>query len=625
MPEFIIGNKTITLRPTDIIGSGAEADIYRKGGAAYKLFKPPTHRDFALQPAEQAMAKRRIDEHQHKLPAFPRGLPSRVIVPEELVRDPTGRIVGYRMHLVENGEILFLFSDRDFRDRGVPDDRVRDIFLDLHRTIEGVHQHQVVLGDFNDLNVLVKGTEAYVIDADSVQFAPFEARMFTQTFVDPLLCEQHPTGPGLILARPYSSGADWYSYLVMLMRSLLYVGPYGGGYRPKDPQKRLPHDLRPLKRITVFDSEVIYPKPSRHFKILPDDLLEHFERVFRSDLRGTPPASLIENLRFTTCNACGTVHARHACPHCFGITPIALKEVYTGDVRAVKVFETSGSIVFATLQRGTLHYLYHENDAFWREDARRVVGGPLEPRICFCTSADKTIFGRGGQCLVFSATASESISVDSYGLLPLIDANGQHIFFARSGGLERIGSLGVQYLERIGDVLENQTLFWVGDELGFGFYRAAELSNFFVFRPAHRGVNDSVLLPPVRGQLVDATCYFATTRIWFFTTTQEGGQTINRCFLLNEQGMLLGKDQAILGDGSWLGSLRGHCVAQDFLLAPTDDGVVRVALRGCQLGVVKEYPSTHRFVDASSHLFLNHEGLYVQGRHAIWRLTLGSP
>ncbi|MDO8408071.1 MAG: serine/threonine-protein kinase [bacterium] len=629
MPEFTIAGKTITLRPAYVIGSGCEADIYRESGAAYKIFKSPMHPDYALAPAEQDMAKRRIKEHQKKLPSFPQGLPARVITPEELVRDKGGQIAGYRMGLVEGAEVLLLYGDRDFRERGVPDERIRDIFLDLHKTVEGVHEKRVVFGDFNDLNVLVKGTEAHVIDADSMQFGPYLARMFTQTFVDPLLCEKtvsvrDPTKSELMLVRPYTVNADWYSYLVMLMRSLLFVGPYGGVYRPKNPQKRISHDLRPLKRITVFDSEVVYPKPARHFKTLPDDLLDYFDQVFRKDLRGTPPVSLIENLRFTMCNICGAVHARTVCPNCVGTTPIAVKEIHTGTVRGTKVFE-GGAVLFAVMQKGALRYLYHHDGAFLREGRQKVVTGPLNPSIRYRINGSRTIFGRGGQGIVFGGPTQESISVDAYGLLPLIDANAEYIFYAESGALQRIGGLGVQYPERVGDVLANQTLFWTGDTLGFGFYRAAELSNFFVFRPAHKGINDSVQLPPIRGQLVDSTCCFADRRIWFFTATQEGGKTIHRCFLLDEHGVLLGQAEALAGDGSWLGHVRGACATHDFLLVSTDDGVVRVALEGGTLGVVKEYSDTHRFVDGASHLFLNHEGLYVVQRHDIWRLTIGSP
>lgn len=625
MTDFFVGGKKLALRPNDAIGAGGEATIYQKGAWAYKIFKPATHPDFAGMPAAQATARARIKEHQKKLHAFPARLPPRVIVPQELVLDGEGKIAGYRMSAVEGADVLFLYCDKDYRERGVPDDQVRGILLDLAKTIEGVHGAQAVLGDFNDLNVLVKGTEAYVIDADSMQFGPYLARMFTQTFVDPLLCDRHPTDAGLVLARPYTADADWYSYLVMVMRALLFVGPYGGVYRPKDPGKRVAPDLRPLSRITIFDPEVVYPKPARHFKILPDALLDYFDRVFRKDERGVPPMPLLEELRFTTCGSCGTLHARTLCPNCVGVTPAGVTEIHTGSAHGVKVFEADGPILAAALQSGTLRFLYHEGGAFRREDGRDVVRGPLDPSVRYRISRERTVFARGGHCVVFGGLAPEQFSVDPYGLVPQVDANADAIFFAKGGALSRIGALGADFPERIGDVLERQTQFWVGPSLGFGFYRAAELSNFFVFRPLRRGLYDSVALPPIRGQLIEAWCTFAEKRIWFFTATQEAGQTIHRSYLIDESGTLIAQAGAAAGDGSWLGRIGGASAAYDFLVVPTDDGVVRVGPSGSALGVAKEYPDTHRFVDAASRLFLAREGLYAVRRHDIWRLTIGSP
>ena len=147
---------------------------------------------------------------------------------------------------------------------------VLQIFKDLHGTVMGIHGKQVVIGDFNDLNVLVKGTEAYMVDADSFQFGRFPCRVFTARFVDPLLCDPKSHSP--MLVKPHNSESDWYAYAVMLMQCLLYVDPYGGVYIPKDRAKKIPHPQRPLKRVTIFNPEVRYPKPAVHYNVLPDDL-----------------------------------------------------------------------------------------------------------------------------------------------------------------------------------------------------------------------------------------------------------------------------------------------------------------------------------------------------------------
>ena len=627
MPEYFVGNRTVNLRPTDVIGKGGEADIYRKGGEAYKIFKTPSHPDLAGFPDLQRETKGRIAEHQRKLPSFPKNLPSHVTVPGELIRDRSGQIAGYVMNFIDDTEVLFRYGERGFREQGISDDTMRSILIDLYKTVEGIHKHRdnVVIGDFNDLNVLVKGTGAHIIDADSMQFGIFPARMFTIKFVDPLICDPKASSP--IMVRPHSSDTDWYAYLIMLMQSFLYVGPYGGVYRPVDKKKIIPHDARSLKRITVFEPEVIYPRPARHYKILPDDLLHYFEQVFKKDKRGVPPLSLVENLRFTTCAKCGVLHARGVCPDCVGVTPSMVKEVHIGKVKGTKVFETSGRILFATMQDGALRYLYHESEAYRREGNSVVVNASLDPFIRFRIRGGDTLLARGGQCLVFEESsggvkAPTTLSVGSYGSLPLIDANDSNIFYVDGDGLYSSSDLGLEFREKVGDVLPNQTLFWVGDKMGFGFYRAAELSMYFVFRPGHRGLNDSVNLPGIRGQLVDSTCIFGPDKAWFFTTTQEGSKAVNRCCVVDSKGALVGTALGVPGDGSWLGKIRGACAAQDFLLVPTDDGVVRVASQGNSLSVVKEYPDTRRFVDAESNLFLSKEGLMVVRRHDVWRLVI---
>lgn len=623
MASFAVGSKKVSLQPTDVAASGGEADIYVKSGQAFKIFKTPNHPDLSGSKEGQAAALARISEHQHKLRAFPRNLPSRVIAPQELVLDSKGLVAGYRMPFLANAEVLYKYAERSFRDQGISDETTLAAIADLHRTVDGVHKAGAVIGDFNDLNVLVKDREAYLIDADSMQFGPYLTQVFTAKFVDPLNCDPHASVP--MLVRPHTANSDWYAYLVMLMQVLLFVGPYGGVYRPADITKNMPPDSRPLKRVTIFDPEVVYPKPARHYGILPDALLDYFQQVFTKDLRGIPPLPLIEGIRFTTCTKCGAAHARNVCPSCMQVTKTMQKEIHTGSVVGTKVFAADGVILYATLQDGVLRYLYHEDGKYKREGNRTVLPSPLE-QSRYRIRGDDTLFARGNQAFVFpKAGAPSSISVESYGQLPLVDANGSRIFYAEGGALKRTTDLGLEYPERIGDVLPNQTLFWVGDTLGFGFYRAAELSNFFVFRTRSKGINDSVKLPSIKGQLIDSMCYFSDSHIWFLTSTKEGQQTYNRCYLLSDKGEVLGEAQASPGDGSWLGTIRGKFAAGDFLLAPTDDGVVRVSNDTGSLIVAKEYPDTKRFVDSDSRLFAASGGLLVVGRHDIWRLIIGTP
>src|SRR3989338_7033947 len=248
--DVYLKGKRIRLTPNMLVGQGGEADIYNIGnGQVLKVYKPPTHPDFAGMPELQKAASARLNEHQKKLRQFPRGLPDTVITPQELVTDKTGAtIVGYTMRFIDQAEVLARLNERSFRSQ-VPSQITKERVIDLHHTVSKVHKLGVVIADFNDLNALMKGDKVYLVDADSMQFGPYFSLLYTEKFVDPLLCDANAVRP--ILITPHNTDSDWYAYAVMLMEAFLMVDPYGGVYRPKG-KPTIVHTSRPLKRITVF-------------------------------------------------------------------------------------------------------------------------------------------------------------------------------------------------------------------------------------------------------------------------------------------------------------------------------------------------------------------------------------
>ncbi|MBI4142844.1 hypothetical protein HY480_03155 [Candidatus Uhrbacteria bacterium] len=620
--DVIIGGKRTRIATKNPKGSGGEAEIFDIGGGRVaKLFKPPTHPDYTGLPAEQEGARTRIATHQRKLRQFPKGLPPHVVAPVDLVEDTAGKVIGYTMPFLANADLLRQFAMKSFRMAGVPNDRVVAILRNLHGTVDAIHRAGVVIADFNDLNVLVRGDEAYCIDADSFQYGSYFTRTFTAQFVDPLLCDA--TLAKLMLTKPHTAASDWYAFAIMLMQSFLFVGPYGGVYQPKDPKRQLAIDARPLKRITVFHPEVRYPKPAIPYGVLPDDLLQYLHRVFEKDDRGTFPALLLENLRWTTCTQCGASHARAMCPVCAHAAPAAIREtaVVRGTVTATRVFRTSGIILHATMQNGELRWVYHETDAFRREDRSVVLAGALDPQLRYRILGGATLIAKDGTVATLAPNAAlQTLAVDQYrGTLPVFDTNASHAYWNANGQLLRDGAIAS---ERIGDVLPEQTLFWVGSAFGFGFYRAGELLTAFVFDAEHRGINDTVQLVPIRGHLLDATCAFTDQRCWFFTATAFGGKTIHRATVIRRDGTIEVTAEADADDGSWLGTIRGKAAAGNFLLAATDDGIVRVESNQGTLATTKTFPDTEPFVDAGSQLFPGKQGLYVVGRNEILLLKI---
>src|SRR6476620_1519156 len=156
--DVYINGKKIRADPKKAIGKGGEADIFQIDQTqALKLFKPPTHPDYQTLPQEQQAARDRLQLHQQKLPHFPRNLPPRVIAPAALATNKEGKtILGYTMPLLNGTDALLRYSERSFRQKGISTQTVVQIFQDLYDTVSKLHFQQVIIGDFNDLNVLVQ-------------------------------------------------------------------------------------------------------------------------------------------------------------------------------------------------------------------------------------------------------------------------------------------------------------------------------------------------------------------------------------------------------------------------------------------------------------------------------------
>jgi len=613
MEVFIGGNKT-RLTPSMSIGKGGEADIYRVGDLAVKIFKAPNHPDFNGNSLDMENARLRIEEHQKKLREFPTNLPGQVVRPIDLVMDRTEKtVLGYTMRMLDNAEVLLRYSERSFRQPLVNNGVVAAIFQDVYNAVRGIHAAQVVLGDFNDLNVMVADSKIHIIDADSFQFGQFFCKVYTERFVDPLNCNPHEKRP--ILVRPHGPQSDWYAFNVMLFRSLLLCDPYGGVYRPQGKAPTITHTERPLHRITVFNKDVKYPKPSIPFSLLSDEILQHFHRVFEKDERIEFPVELLHNFRWTKCLDCGTEHGRETCPVCKRAAPAAIKAVtiVKGTVSSTRIFATQGEIVFAASQHDKLLWIYKEGQDFYRETGIKILDGG--DRFRFRIQGSTTFAGRGNQV----SSVGETLRVDTFKGIPLFDVNERAKYWIYGGTLYRDGQLGQ---ERIGDVLASQTLFWVGPKFGFGFYRAGELNIAFVFNADKRGINDTVSIPPMRGHLIDATCYFTDKLCWFLTSLRYNGKDVNRCTVIDSGGKTVATQEADAGDGSWLSTIRGKCAVGGFLLSVTDEGIVRVEPDKATIAKTAEFPDTEQFVDSGCHLFPAKGGLYVVDRQEIRLLKI---
>ncbi len=568
MTTVYLEGKSRRLRPADLLAEGGEAEVYDlHDGTVVKWFKPPQHPDFAGDAQAQAQVADRLAEHQHKLRAFPAGLPSQVVTPRALAyADQAQRTVGgYRMTKVAGEPLHHLGEPRWRRDHAMSAADAAAPLLDLFDAVTALHQRGVVIGDFNDLNVLVDGHRAHLIDADSYQFDRFRCSMFSERFLDPRLCQGQ-----LVPAAPHDGDSDWFAFHVMVVRTLLLVGPWGGVYQPADPKARCTPAARPLRRISIFSPEVTLPRAAASPSALPDELHAHLADVFAGKRGGPPPRRLLAELRFARCHRCGLEHARRGCPTC----AVAAPRPPAGPA------VVAGKLVAQPLERATLL------------TALAAASAPV-PRP--------------------SPSAATSL------LAPMPDV------WLEAEALWRKTTLG---RERVGGVLAGQTWAWTSAacESGVGFYRAGGYTVGFVFNRGRGILDDRLRLPPLPGEVVAAHATLSAERAWLWITLARAGRLTTTAIVLDRAGAVLATlpelDPSSDPSLSWLAGAPGACAAGPYLFVPTDAGLVRVELCAGRLAVTRTFAETASFVCAADRLAIGPGAIDVLRRQDAIRLSL---
>ncbi len=625
MSTILVGGRTITLSPSQILGKGGEADVYAFGpDKAIKIYKDAGHPDLHGDPVAQQAAQARLTLYQDKLRLFPLSLPPAVVQPETLATDATGtRVVGYVMRRVRDAVPLARYADGAYRaHEHISVESILSLFQEMHATLSQLHQASVVVGDFNDHNVLVGPEGASFIDVDSYSVAPYHCGVFTARFADPLLCQEEQGE--MSLTRPFGPCSDWYAFMVLLLQSLLLVDPYGGVYVPPRAADRVPHDLRPLRRITIFDTHVRYPKRALPLAILPDDLRTLILRALHQDERISFPAALLDPALWTRCPSCSLQHGQKRCPTCqTQAQPTHSVRIISGTVRAEQVVQAPEGVLYATVQDGVLRYIVRQGGALVRENGQRLLLPGALRRVRF--SGERTLLGESGLVTIMPAPGqgeSVSIGVDDMGGAPAFDANARGAYWIVDGGLYRSTMIGPR---RLGSVVRAQTTFWVGPAFGIGYYRAGGLQGAFVFDADGGQLNDTVDLPLPSGRIEDIACACTDEYAWVFTTTTTGGRTINHCAIVDRCGRLVGRRHAPAGDDDWLGAIHGAYATGRALFVPTDRGVVRVDLDPASghLAQTRAFPDTEPFVARGHQLLGAPHGLYVISHNEITSLTIG--
>jgi len=631
--ELFLEQKKVRVTDADLLGEGGEARVYRHHDLALKVF----HR------VDAAKAQ--------KLEKFPRGLPSAVVGPVGLLWNAKGELAGYAMPAVKGAEEFARLSQRRWREGAVSNTSVQQLFANLAGVLGDVHRAGVVVGDFNDGNVLFRGEQPFLIDADSMQFAGLPCSVGHERFLDPRLY-----GVDLAAAPRFEPGSDWYAWSVLLFSSLLYVHPFGGIHKKHGTPLR-----RAEARVSVLRKDVAYPRHAVHFGVLPDEALAWFEAVFEKDERSPAPPQVL-GLKWSTC-ACGVSHARAVCPECQTLGPASVRQAIRSQGRctARTVFRTTGRILAAAM-RGGLRYVYEEGGVVRREDGTPVAVHPesaertaVHPESAERTavhpeSAERTavhpersrgmshlsateparagtrFFIAGASTWIADATgavtrtengrAVERTSTGLRNTVPVFAASSSVAYRTEADWLvdEVTGS-------RIGQILEGQTWMWAGERLGFGFYRAGNFTAGFLTTPGRAGLRE-VKLPHLKGRLVEADAVFDEAHVLLSCVLEVDGRETTFLFLFAADGTLVA-DASGPRSERMFANAHGRALLHGRVVAATDEGLLSLKVDGGRLVEGTLFADTEPFVSAGDELYPQPDGsLYAVGTREVLQLTL---
>jgi hypothetical protein len=612
-PVVYLRGQPVRLEDKDLLGTGGEAQVFEHAGQALKVFHPIPA---GLVGRERALQVVLLELKREKLACFPRTLPAGVVAPQELLLDHDGAVVGYTMPKVAGAEEVRMLANKRFREGVLTDDDVLTLFERLHDQLTALHAAGVVAGDLNDGNVLFRGLEPFLIDADSMQFGPYPCPVGHERTLDPQLY-----GVDLLAQPSFTELSDWYAFDVLLFSSLLYVHPYGG------VASRYPTLLRRAEAShSLLRDDVILPRAATMPQALTDDLLDRFHQTF-DESRRVPFDRKLLDVTFTVCTGCGLSHARSSCPACsVKVAGVAVPTVTVrGTCRETVIFETTGTILEAVMQ-GRLRYLVQEGGMVRREDGSPVLEEQRTLQTTFAIAGHRTWVARGRR--IVAVEHGKVVDMTSTG----VDASGRSTFAATDAGLLRTeGDWLLHHDEgrRVGRILDGQTRLWAQGPLAFGAYQAGRLFFGFLLHIGQGGVRDLPRMP-IDGRITDVRLYGDDHHALIAIASEAGGKVTHSLFLYDARGQLLGSLSGAPDDHPALATLGGKAVAGGKVLSASPEGLVLLSAArgrsgaGPRLHLTKTFPDSRDFVVGDVELQPGPGGtVYVVTPGLITQLSLG--
>ena len=253
-----VGETEITDK--DYIGAGGEAEIFKKGSLALKIFFDP----------KKAIEEKKMEE-LGKISA------QNVLKPLNRIFEKN-KPVGYTMNYLPNTDPICKLFTKSFKaNNNMTNNDIIDIVKHMQKTVKEIHAADCLVVDLNELNVMVDITKnySYFIDVDSYQTKSFHATAIMEAIRD-----------RLVKNNQWTQNSDWFSFAIIAFQMYIGIHPYKGvhpRYKPNEWTKRMDDN------VSVFDKQVSLPAVCNSFKVIPKKHLEWMKEVFQFNQRDIPP------------------------------------------------------------------------------------------------------------------------------------------------------------------------------------------------------------------------------------------------------------------------------------------------------------------------------------------------
>jgi len=623
------GRAPIDLEQKDVIGSGGEAIIYGFHSKALKIYRDPNR------------------DRSQKLEYFFRtkfSFPANIIAPEEPVYDKPsgGLIIGFQMRLLPAGcKPLAMLMRGDFCDQnGVTTLMKVKIFISLIKGLASIHQSgNVVVGDLNDQNEIFADLatgEVYWIDVDSWQMGGFPCMVGTEDYLSPDLYSIDLSKKPM-----FKPEHDYYSFTVLMFRTLLMAHPFGSGVH----KQYLSLFDRAKHGLSILDSSVRYPKKGKPKELLTDKLTEIFDQYLRRKRKDIFPVAELEAYGdlLVECQSCHLEYpaSRSNCPGC------AAKTIATAKVKAKiagcvcdVLIETSGRILWHQLVGNDLCVLAEEDGmtVLYRKPlnkpATRVELFKIIPDAEF-TMFDETLT----VCLDPTADEPELLLIDVSavpakgiaksatnrfsGGKAVFSSSGKRLYRLSGSSLMSGDLFGSHLADRqVMEVIANQSIFFVASNPEVTKDREVVIVAQRVFSDLFWSIAVSsddgksyshfnIDLEQLENQesLIDASVRFGMKFALVLRHTRQRGINFIRIDRVNiEDGQIIDSKRMKTVDAALYDDVHGKAFTDGAVLHATDDGIT---MQNLSDGSAIILPGTDNYVNGGEQLLRYGNGILV--------------